>query len=227
MQNHHDRSRPQPSMKVSPPRDFQIKGLPRKSHLSETDLVSRCAAMLGRLIGTDGPLRPDDAQSVVQGLHAMAPDLFGKWLAVPEAFAAAWNSEAERLLGPAHGFSLEESVYKPWTRYPSHPLAGKTGFTRGDPAAHMTDTLEAFGVCLADDGRSPDHLSVLLEFLALLMETGQEDSIRPFCADHLDWLGTLAAQARLQGAGPIFMDVLETAERLVETVSKQDHGEYQ
>ncbi len=176
-------------------------------------------AVLGRLFRADEPLTPEEAQSVVQALHALAPDLFGKWLAMPEAFAVEWNAEIERLSGPTGGLILEESVYKPWTSDPSHPLEGKTGFTRGDPAAHMQAVLEGFGIHRDRNGRAPDHLSVLLDFLVSLLESGQEHAIAPFCADHLDWLGALTAEARLQEARPIFMDVLEATERLVKTVS--------
>ncbi|MEW6350584.1 MAG: molecular chaperone TorD family protein [Thermodesulfobacteriota bacterium] len=190
----------------------------RKLSTDTQALSCNGAAVLGRLFRTDEPFRPEEALPAVQALHAMAPDLFGKWLTTPEAFAAEWNVEIERLVGPAGGLSLEESVYKPWTTDPSHPLAGKTGFTRGDPAAHMEAVLAACGVCWDSDDRPPDHLSVLLEFLGLLMETGQARAVGPFCTDHLDWLGTLAAQARLQAAEPVFMAVLESAERLVENV---------
>ncbi len=198
-------------------RQMLMETICTESH-SARDFTDAVLAMAS-LFNTGAPLTEDEALPVVEELSAISSDVFGKWLESPRSFAGAWNLEMERLKTPGTGTSLEESVYKPWTRDSSHPLAGRTGFTHGDPAAHMAEVLDTFGVCREEnDFRSPDHLSVILEFLALAMTIGHGNVVRPFCLDHLDWLGALEAAARSSGATELFIDVLQATAALIKTI---------
>ena len=114
---------------------------------------------------------------------------------------------------------MEESFYKPWTTDPSHPLKGTTGLVRGDPAAHMAHLLETFGLRLdVDDGRAPDHISVLLKFLVFLLERRPGEEACSFCRDHLDWLRDLEGHLVDREAGRVLAPLVRTARNLVSTL---------
>ena len=84
-----------------------------------------------------------------------------------------------------------ESIYKKWTEDPSArlPLAGSTGYLMGDPALHARYLLDHYQLQGPPDYRMmPDHLLLLLELLAYLLENRPPEESRTFLNQHFDWL---------------------------------------
>ena len=90
---------------------------------------------------------------------------------------------------------------------------------QGDPAAHMQDVLAGFGMLLDPrELQAPDHLAVLLEFLAFLIDNCHREEVESFCRDHLDWLDALREEAERKGIESVLISLIRTAERLVQSV---------
>ena len=84
-----------------------------------------------------------------------------------------------------------ESIYKKWTEDPSArlPIAGSTGYLMGDPALHARYLLDHYQLQIPPDYRMmPDHLLLLLELLAYLLENRPPEESRTFLNQHFDWL---------------------------------------
>ena len=84
-----------------------------------------------------------------------------------------------------------ESIYKKWTEDPSArlPIAGSTGYLMGDPALHARYLLDHYQLQVPPDYRMmPDHLLLLLELLAYLLENRPTEESRTFLNQHFDWL---------------------------------------
>lgn len=84
-----------------------------------------------------------------------------------------------------------ESIYKKWTEDPTArlPIAGSTGNLMGDPALHARYLLEHYQLQIPPDYRMmPDHLLLLLELLAFLLEYRPTEESRTFLNQHFDWL---------------------------------------
>lgn len=87
-----------------------------------------------------------------------------------------------------------ESVHKAWAREEATPLIapGVKGMLMGDPAIDMLRRYKASGIEIPKEFKDmPDHLALLLEYMALLCENGAEEDQRRFIQDHLDWLPEL------------------------------------
>lgn len=180
------------------------------------------ARALAWLLRGDEIADENEARCIVDLLYHVNPVGFETYRGAAQQFRTQWNRERSALKSGPGAICLEESVYKPWTSDRSHPLAGAGGLAWGDPAAHMTDVLERFGLSLSGLGRyAPDHLGALLEFLAFLIENRGQGDAACFCADHLDWLPALRAEAVKYGPTPILVLLLDAAERLVDGIASQ------
>lgn len=188
-------------------------------HPRPRSVEARTAELLARLLGSAEPLSVEEARETLAVLKdvdkVLPPDLPDD----PEELAEQWNLQRYLYAGLPETLSLEESVYKAWTTDPSHPLAGRKGLAWGDPAAHMMEVLDRFGLMSdPDDSRPPDHIAVLLEFLAFLLELRPPGEAAAFCADHLDWLPLLRAEATAQGIAGVFQGLIMSAEQLAARV---------
>ena len=88
-----------------------------------------------------------------------------------------------------------ESLYKRWTEDPTVrlPIAGSTGYLMGDAAMHVQYLLESYGLSLPAAYRMmPDHLVLLLELAAFLLEHRTPEESRLFINQHFDWLDALS-----------------------------------
>ncbi|MFV9510041.1 TorD/DmsD family molecular chaperone [Tepidibacillus sp. LV47] len=84
-----------------------------------------------------------------------------------------------------------ESVYKVWTTDPtfSLPIANSKGYFFGDSALHLKYLYEQFQLEIPEEfSNMPDHLTLLLEFLAFLIKEGTDDQVKQLLMDHFDWL---------------------------------------
>jgi hypothetical protein len=174
---------------------------------------------LATLFGSAEPLGEAEAQEAVNLLARVPGCCLAAYLDDPGRFAEAWNRQRYLFKGLPNVLPLEESFYKEWTSDRSHPLAGRKGLAWGDPAAHVLATLNNFGITLnAEDPRSPDHLAVLVELLAFLIENRPAGEAAAFCRDHLDWLSDLRHEAGSRGIEGVFHEMVLTAESLVNHV---------
>ncbi len=103
-----------------------------------------------------------------------------------------------------------ESIYKKWTADPSArlPIAGSTGYLMGDPALHAQYLLDHYQLQIPPDYRMmPDHLLLLLELLAFLLENRPTEEVYLFLSQHFDWLADFD-----QAIGAITTDSLQDSQ---------------
>jgi hypothetical protein len=190
---------------------------------TDRNSLSEAATVLSRLLGDPDRLRDDEAAESLKILNALAPDPNRDYLRNPTEFMREWNEEVCPSFSSPGALALEESVYKPWTTDKLHPLSEERGLAWGDPAEHMLSLFEIFGLNAADRRRvPPDHLSMLLNFLALLLESRPENEVAHFCRDHLDWLSELVKAAQNVGAPAGLVLAVRAAESLVELVASKE-----
>jgi TorA maturation chaperone TorD len=73
------------------------------------------------------------------------------------------------------------------------PIAGSTGYLMGDPALHAQYLLDHYQLLIPPDYRMmPDHLLLLLELLAFLLENRPGEEGQLFLSQHFDWLTDFA-----------------------------------
>lgn len=112
-----------------------------------------------------------------------------------------------------------ESVYKQWTTDPSAMLgiAKQKGYLMGDSAIHMRHLYEKFGVSIPKEYEfMPDHLTLQLEFLALLQKNKAIDEGKQFIDDHLDWLPDMSAELKYVDDGAFYLYITELLQRFLE-----------
>lgn len=79
-----------------------------------------------------------------------------------------------------------ESPYREW-----HPGTGREGLLEGPPAEDMR---RRYGELEAEIPAAypADHLALLLEYAAVLLEADAPDQYRPYFAEHFEWLPAFA-----------------------------------
>lgn len=184
--------------------------------------LSRAAMILSRLLGDPERLDEQEAREAFRILHTLVADANGDFPQDSLEFMRKWNEEVCPSFLTPGGLALEESVYKPWTTDESHPLREEQGLAWGDPAEHMLSLFDMFGLNEANRGNvSPDHLSILLDFLVLLLENRPEEEAVRFCHDHLDWLPELVKSAQGVEVPNILVLALRASESLAELVASE------
>jgi hypothetical protein len=185
--------------------------------------LSEAAAKLSRLLGDPETLCEEEAVESLKILNALVPNRIGSYPSNNAEFMLMWNDEVRPWFSAPGGLSLEESVYKRWTTDESHPLKEERGLAWGDPAAHMLSLFEIFGIDTAERRKvSPDHLSMLLDFLALLLENRPRNEVVHFCRDHLDWLPELVRSAQNAEAPAGLVLAVRATQSLVEIVTSEE-----
>jgi hypothetical protein len=197
--------------------NIQWDGTPG-SQIGTGDLAN-AARVLARLLGSPDPLDREEAAEYVTRLSRVPGGQFVDHSCDPDWFLNEWNEIRELFAGLPETIPLVESVYKEWTIDKGHPLAGRKGLVYGDPAAHMTEVLESFGMTPDPEDPLPaDHLAVLLEFLAYSIEALPWQDVDAFCKDHLDWLADLRKEAEARQTGEMLVRLILTAERLIDSI---------
>lgn len=83
-----------------------------------------------------------------------------------------------------------ESLYKPWSAAPGNAFGAQRGLYLGDSAQHIQAVCAALELDVPERyAAMPDHLSLLLDLLALFVESGNAQAAADLAADHFDWLG--------------------------------------
>ncbi|WP_241963690.1 molecular chaperone TorD family protein [Gordonibacter sp. 28C] len=82
-----------------------------------------------------------------------------------------------------------ESLYKPWSAAPGNAFGAQRGLYLGDSARHIQAVCAALELDVPERyAAMPDHLSLLLDLLALFAENGNAQAAADLAADHFDWL---------------------------------------
>lgn len=125
---------------------------------------------------------------------------------------------AQSFLSGRAGLSLAESVYKPWcgdSGVPS-PDYTRTGLLMGDPAVHMMELFRRAEITVPDGFcGEPDHISLELEFLAGLLDTGLDNMALFFIRDHLDWVPELVIRCAESLIDPFYLNVIRLIDAFV------------
>lgn len=111
-----------------------------------------------------------------------------------------------------------ESIYKVWTSDPGIEMAIGTekGYLFGDSALHMLHLYEKFQLSIPEEYRNiPDHLTLLLEFLAFLIRDYQEKDVHQLLIDHFDWLDDFNLELKKTDNSSFFVKVTELLIALV------------
>lgn len=83
-----------------------------------------------------------------------------------------------------------ESLYKAWSTQQGNAFGATRGLYLGDPARHLSQVYRELAIEVpAEFASMPDHLTLELELLALLLDAGNGEAARQLAADHLNWLG--------------------------------------
>ncbi|UTW68982.1 molecular chaperone TorD family protein [Anaerobacillus sp. HL2] len=81
-----------------------------------------------------------------------------------------------------------ESLYKQWTTDPTAQvsIAKNKGYLMGDAALHMKYLYDQYQIEVPEGfSNMPDHLTLQLEFLAFLHESGSYDTVKQFIGSTL------------------------------------------
>lgn len=82
-----------------------------------------------------------------------------------------------------------ESLYKAWSAQQGNAFGATRGLYLGDPARHLDAVYRQLGIDVpAAFASMPDHLTLELELLAMLLVAENEPAARQLASDHLDWL---------------------------------------
>lgn len=83
-----------------------------------------------------------------------------------------------------------ESLYVEWTNDPARgPFAHQTGLYDADTALYMRDLLASLGIELSKDMAAyPDHLSLELDLVSLLLDAGRAGDARQLLIERTQWL---------------------------------------
>lgn len=87
-----------------------------------------------------------------------------------------------------------ESLYKAWSGQSGNAFGASRGLYLGDAARHLSAVYDKLAIEVpAAFASMPDHLTLQLELLALMLEAGNDNAVRDLVSDHFDWLGAYDA----------------------------------
>ena len=152
-------------------------------------------------------------QSLQELNYPLPRKLYEDWPALLPDLSTATASYRQSFVFPVHSRVLPvESVYRRWTSDASAevPFAAEKGLLLSDHALHMKDLYQTFGITIPEEYESmPDHLSLELEFAALLLEHDAETKYGVFIAEHLNWLADLVAEAEQKELPDYYLQLIK------------------
>lgn len=125
-------------------------------------------------------------------------------------FTSFKNEYTSLFEGPVPPFApLVESVYKKWDATGNSTLGNQKGFMMGDAAQEMIKRYALAGIAIPKDfERQPDHLSLLLEYMAVIIEKISEANQFQYINAHLDWIGDLFCEVEENRNAEIYLILL-------------------
>lgn len=111
-----------------------------------------------------------------------------------------------------------ESLYKQWTVDPTCklPFARDKGYLLGDSALHIRYLLKELKIDIpAEFSNTPDHMSILLELLALFIENSDFKFINQFIEDHFNWLEEFKARLKESTNGKFYLEITTSLNRTI------------
>lgn len=115
-----------------------------------------------------------------------------------EAFPVLKKEYSALFLGPLPPYVVPvESIYKKWSGETECRLTIATveGYIMGDPAVDMLRKYRQAGIeTPLEYAAAPDHISLELEYMALLCKLASSELQRDFLMQHLDWVEELRSE---------------------------------
>lgn len=123
-------------------------------------------------------------------------------------------------LGMTRPFALPvESVYKVWTTDPTAQvsIANSKGYLMGDSALHIQHLFQQFQLEVPQEyEKMPDHLTILLELLAVIIRERGIAERTTFIRDHFDWLDDFLEALSPVPGHELYTHVTKTVQRCVD-----------
>lgn len=158
-------------------------------------VTKNTASLLSLIAPLFSYLKDEDYGHVLQNaawqdVRVAAGPSLGEALALP-AWEARSSFQNELLVsGMPLAAMPVESLYKAWSAQVGNAFGATRGLYLGDPARHLGAVYEQLAIHVPEAFASmPDHLTLELELLALLLEAGNDAAARQLATDHFDWLG--------------------------------------
>lgn len=108
-----------------------------------------------------------------------------------------------------------ESLYKPWSAAPGNVFGAQRGLYLGDSARHIQAVCAELELDVPERyAAMPDHLSLLLDLLALFVESGNARAAADMVVDHFDWLGDYDAALARKADKAARADALDPVRRV-------------
>ncbi len=173
---------------------------PLFSSLTEAEYDDACRNPAWRDVG--GPAAP------------LARDVVERALALPAWRVRSTLQNYVLLPGMPLAALPVESLYKPWSAAPGNAFGAQRGLYLGDSAQHIQAVCAALELDVPERyAAMPDHLSLLLDLLALFVESGNAQAAADLAADHFDWLGDYDVALARKAADAARADGLDPARR--------------
>ena len=112
-------------------------------------------------------------------------------LFAPPTFAEKSSFAARHFTGGLPESAVPvESLYVKWTHDPARgPFAQQTGLYQAETALYMRDLVASLGLELPESMAAyPDHLSIELDLVSLLLDAGRADDARQLFLERSAWL---------------------------------------
>lgn len=185
----------------SPPRAYDVHHRERMQTVNATPnvvtLLSRIAPLFSRLTEVEyGDASQNAAGRDVRGAaEVLACDNAERERWVSTLSLPAWSVRStlqNEVLLPGMPLAAlpVESLYKHWSSASGAAFGAQRGLYLGDPARHIQAVYASLELEVPERyAATPDHLSLLLDLLALFLESGNAQAAADLVADHFDWLG--------------------------------------
>lgn len=170
----------------------------RRERVAEADVLEACAPLFTRLSDDEyvASIAPDAWTPIREAIRTLASDAVERatWVRALEPLSLdEYVVVRDELFVPGMPFAAlpVESLHKQWSNERGNLFGGTRGLYLGDPAKHMSAVYAELDIVVPPAFTAmPDHLTLELELLALLLRAGNTNAANDVAAEHFDWLGT-------------------------------------
>lgn len=133
------------------------------------------------------------ATAPVASPSAVAVSSFAAPLALPSLSARIAVQNEVLTSGAIFAAMPVESLYKPWSTQDGNSFGAQRGLYLGECSHHLLALYERLALEVPPAfSAMPDHLTLELELLAMLLEVHNYEGVSQLVSDHFDWLGDYA-----------------------------------